>query len=150
MPWTHKKISEAEIVIQPEKIVGKARPRFNRTSGRTYTPSETEAAETEIAWAWRARHGGKYRDHMGPVELDVSYWRKLSRSNPKKWEGRDDMGLPDCDNVLKLVMDALQGVAYHNDKQVTIASIAKMGRTSAIRQNILRIRVTYIEEKWED
>jgi Holliday junction resolvase RusA-like endonuclease len=33
---------------------------------------------------------------------------------------------PDADNILKLVADALNGVAYDDDKRVVVASVCKL------------------------
>ena len=32
---------------------------------------------------------------------------------------------PDCDNIAKVVCDALNGLAYHDDNQVTNLTVAK-------------------------
>ena len=38
---------------------------------------------------------------------------------------------PDADNVLKIVMDGLNGVAYEDDKQVVDATVHKRSWTDA-------------------
>ena len=69
--------------------------------------------------------------HDGPVLLNVVAFWPIPRSWPK-WkqalaaeEKMPHVGRGDADNVLKLVMDALEGVAYRNDHQVSDVFAAK-------------------------
>lgn len=55
--------------------------------------------------------------------------RALPKSRPKKVESEPDTIKPDCDNVGKIVLDALNGVAYDDDGQVTCLLVVKHDRT---------------------
>lgn len=101
---------------------GKDRPRFNMRSGKVYTPSTTTRFEQMVEQCYKTQ-GGNYFDSQ-PVILSVVLFYKLPQSLSRK---RKDAMLekkepplvkPDIDNVVKLVMDALNGVAYDDDKQV--------------------------------
>lgn len=59
----------------------------------------------------------------GPVELSVV----CHYLAPKDfWEGRACTKRPDIDNLLKLVGDALNGVAYRDDALIVSATVAKV------------------------
>lgn len=98
---------------------GKARPRFAR--GHTYTPRETVEYERAIATSY-IEHGGRMYD--GAVYLKVTAYYGIPKSWPKakKTEVISKALMPqtkpDIDNIVKVVMDGLNGVAYADDKQV--------------------------------
>ena len=93
------------------KPQGKARPRFTK-AGRVYTPRESLEYEDLIAAAYLAA-GGKMLDGNIGVEV-VSILPE-----PKDKKERHARKKPDVDNILKIVMDGLQGYAYANDAAVT-------------------------------
>lgn len=101
---------------------GKQRHRSTK-AGRQFTPKQTAEAERAIAWAYKA--AAKALPLMtGTVRLDVEAVFRV----PKSWSAADRhaalsqefeyTGKPDADNILKLVKDALNGVAYVDDSQV--------------------------------
>ena len=112
-------------------VVGKARPRVTR-NGR-FTPSSTREAESRVAAAARAAlpDGAKAPlfGRRQPVAVGVTVWRPLPESRPRRVEGEPDTYKPDLDNVAKLVLDALNGVAFEDDAQVTTLYASKMDRT---------------------
>lgn len=109
---------------------GKARPRC--ASGHMYTPGETLAAEREIALRFRAQNVGfqPYPDGV-PLSVSVVATFQIPKSASRKDAVRMLSGFlrptrkPDADNILKLVMDALNGVAYEDDAQVVEVSCEK-------------------------
>lgn len=109
--------------------IGKARPRFTR-SGHAYTPQKTKDAEELIAAAYRAA-GGRCIPKGVPVELEVLARFPIPKSFSQKKRGAvlDSEILPtkkpDADNILKLVADALNGVAYEDDAQVVRMEVCK-------------------------
>ena len=106
-------------------VLGKPRPRVNR-NGRVWTPAKFKEYEKKIAKAY-TDWGGQLRE--GPVEICVAVYRELPKSRSKKTVSEPDTFKPDIDNILKIVMDALNGVAYKDDSQVTKVYIAKHDRT---------------------
>ncbi len=100
---------------------GKARPRMTR-SGHVYTPKGTIDAEKAIALAFRM-YGGECIPKGVPVSLKVTAYFPVPKSFTKGQ--RQDIAKrrlfptkkPDADNILKLVGDALNGVAYADDAQ---------------------------------
>lgn len=105
--------------------VGKARPRFSKRSGKVsvFTPNKTVDFERRLAHSWLMMHRVHcYMDAPVQVKIVASFpipksWSKLEKENAKK-------GLiarsckPDADNIAKAVLDALNGIAFHDDKQV--------------------------------
>ena len=108
---------------------GKARPRFTK-SGRAYTPKKTVDMERRIALAYKSSHGELLGDDY--IAITIRAYYPIPKSITKKEHDLIVRGLslpskkPDADNVLKLVMDGLNGVAYKDDKQVVYASVQKM------------------------
>ena len=107
------------------KVLGKPRPKVNR-NGRVWTPKRFADYEKKIADAYREA-GGKL--HEGEVRLAIVTHRSLPKSRPKKMESEPDTFKPDIDNVLKIVLDALNKVAYSDDSQVTEVYMMKSPRT---------------------
>lgn len=103
---------------------GKPRPRFTK-AGFAYMPKAYEGYEESIADAYR-KAGGRLRE--GPVNVEITYRRRLPASRPKKVTREPDLGKPDVDNVAKAVLDALNGVAYVDDAQVVELRIRKQRR----------------------
>lgn len=97
------------------KIVGKARPRTNFKTGIIYTPSNTKKYERLIK---------KYIDTKvnGAITIDLECHFSMAKglSKKKRFEllGKPCLKKPDIDNITKIYLDALNGVAYEDDKQV--------------------------------
>lgn len=105
------------------KPQGKQRPRFSRISKTVYTPNKTAKYEKQIAKAY-TDSGGKCIPADCYVSVNVSAFFPVPKSYSKK--KREDClerklrpdKKPDMDNILKVVLDALNEVAYEDDKQV--------------------------------
>ena len=127
---------------------GKARHRSTR-AGHFYTPKATAAAEREIALQYRL--AARARPIMtGAVSLKVEAVFRVPKS--WSWRMREEAlagnvpftGKPDCDNIEKLVMDALNGVAWVDDSQVHPEKpVRRYGEPE-------RIEVTVVELKTPD
>lgn len=89
----------------PGKPQPKQRPRVAR--GRAYTPPETVAYEEAIGWAFREQNGGTV-PLEGPLRVYVLV-REDVRPVPRQG---------DCDNYAKVALDALNKLAWNDDKQV--------------------------------
>lgn len=105
---------------------GKQRPRVTRNG--TYTPRETKEAERVIAWTWMEAPGSAIIK-MCPVSVRIEVYRELPKSKPKRIQSEPDTHKPDVDNIAKLVLDALNRVAWEDDAQVTELSVVKHPRT---------------------
>ena len=98
------------IIIDGEPVA-KARPRITR-SGHGYTPSKTRDAEQAIATEWRREHGLTLSEK--PLRITLIFNMKRPKRKPTKHVQKR----PDIDNLIKTVLDALNGVAYVDDKQI--------------------------------
>ena len=90
--------------------LGKERPRFNKKTGGVFTPKKTRNAEDRVAWYAKAQNAGVDMPLDGPLVVTLSFWTTHTGETP--------IGRIDCDNALKLVMDALNGICWHDDFQV--------------------------------
>lgn len=106
------------------KVLGKPRPRVNR-NGMVWTPSRFKDYERKIQAAYIKAGGTKLE---GPVSVKVRTFRSMPKSRPKKIETEEDMFKPDADNIIKIVLDALNGVAFDDDRQVIRVICSKMPR----------------------
>lgn len=121
------------------EVRGKPRPRFSSRGGygRAYTPASYMKYERSIAKAYTEAGGKKF---SGAVSVSIFIHRELPKSRPKRLLAELDTSKPDIDNVAKAVLDALNGVAYEDDRQVVRLNVIKLPRT---RQESF-IRVTII------
>lgn len=112
------------------KPQGKARPRFNSYSHVAYTPKNTRDYEKEIAEAFTAA-GGVMLPDDAYVGISVKALFPIPQSWTKAKKIQVIMGTvkptvkPDVDNIIKAVLDGLNGVAYEDDKQVIHVSASK-------------------------
>lgn len=130
----------------PGKVQGKARPRFSSKSGTVYTPGKTKSYERQIAEAYEAQHGSCFE---GPVEVVIEAVFPIPKSWPraKKAEamaGKLPPGKPDIDNILKVVLDGLNGIAYEDDKQVVLTQCKKVYADST-RPAGLQVHVIHMD-----
>lgn len=111
-------------------VQAKQRPKFN---GRfAYTPKETVEYENLVKLQYQAQCGN-YR-YPDDVPLAVTIFAHLeppqSASNIKKTRmlNQEEYPLkkPDVDNVAKIILDALNGIAYRDDKQVVTLIVKKL------------------------
>lgn len=111
----------------PGKPQGKGRPRFSRKSGTAYTPSKTRDYERLIASRFYKFGGAKVAGRV-VVEIIAAFPVPKSWTIQKKTDavcGNVSPGKPDIDNIQKAVLDGLNGIAYEDDKQVTIVQCKK-------------------------
>lgn len=129
----------------PGKVQGKARPRFSSRSGTVYTPGKTKSYERQIAEAYEAQHGPCFE---GSVMVVIEAVFPIPKSWPraKKAEalaGKLPPGKPDIDNILKVVLDGLNGIAYEDDKQVVLTQCKKVyadtNRTAGLQVHVCQM-----------
>jgi len=113
----------------PGNPVGKQRARVCRT-GHAYTPAKTVNYEALVKQTFAA----KYPDFVpmpGPVRMTITIFVMPSKEAQKKIRRHPDLRLvfptikPDISNVLKIIEDALNGLAYVDDKQIVWVQVFK-------------------------
>ena len=106
----------------PGQPIGKGRPRFAR--GRAYTPPITHRAEMKVA---AIASGAMIEAGLKPFTAPVSCVIVARYRIPPSWTKAKQAdaqahkivpGKPDLDNVLKLILDACNGVCFEDDAQV--------------------------------
>lgn len=114
---------------------GKERPRF---AGHVHTSDKTADNERRIVYAYKGASIRKYgRVVSAGRHVPVCITIRCTMPGPKRrpswcpkalWDaigGIPFVKTPDYDNIAKEHSDALNGVAYHDDAQVTEAHIYK-------------------------
>ena len=123
----------------PGQPRGKGRPRAVKigNSVRLYTDAKTRAYETQIASIYKKKYDEQagYQDKPVTIEIQAVYEipRSATRAQRRQMEDGELLPLkkPDIDNVVKAIMDALQGdgMAYTDDKQVATITATKQYET---------------------
>ena len=109
---------------------GKGRPRFNRKTGRAYTPEKTVRAESMIGYAANQKMAGG-APYDGEVMAEITAFYKIPSSASKSARAKMLAGeirpmiKPDFDNVGKLVADSCNGIVYLDDKQIVECRVRK-------------------------
>lgn len=114
------------------KIKGKGRPRFTNYGRfvKTYTPKETASYENLIKLQFKISCGDWYSEL--PLKMKITAVHGIVKSASKKDRARMLDGelkptkKPDADNIVKIICDALNGVAYKDDTQVVELEIKKV------------------------
>lgn len=105
---------------------GKQRPRFSK--GIVYTPKETKDYEKLVASLYKAAKGELIE---GELALIVKAYFKIPEKTSKKNTMLMAKGMlrphkkPDIDNIIKIVMDGLNKVAYEDDSHVVEVMASK-------------------------
>lgn len=115
----------------PGEPVGKGRPRVVRNNGftRTYTPEKTASYENLVKLEFQ-RQGGRMLK-VGPVKVWINADFRIPKSVSKRKREAMVAGhirptrKPDADNIAKVVCDALNGLAWHDDSQVVMLHVEK-------------------------
>ena len=131
------------------KPLAKGRPRFSRIGNfvKTYTPEKTLNWEAVVRETYIAKCG-KPPEEYGMVYISVVAYFGIPKSWPKwKKEYAKHFRLEcpqhsDFDNLVKLIGDALNGVAYRDDAMVVAGHIWKF-HSSTPRTTI---RLDYLPE----
>jgi len=112
----------------PGEPKGKGRPRVLR-SGITYTPAGTAAYENLVKLCYQEYCGAQKLE--GAISATIDAYMTIPKSTSKKKHDLMAAGeirptkKPDVDNMVKCVLDALNGIAYHDDSAVAECLVRK-------------------------
>lgn len=115
----------------PGPVTGKGRPRINTYTCRAYTPNKTKEYE-ELAKQYFVL---KYPRHIpieGRVKVRIIAYFKIPKGTNKKNEELMLSGnisptkKPDIDNIEKIILDAMNSLAFKDDNQITKLEIEKV------------------------
>lgn len=115
------------------KPQGKARPRFTR-QGWAYTPKNTVDYEGQIRQAYIAA-GGMLISDTETILICITACFKKAKTNKMDYPTLK----PDADNIAKAVCDALNGIAYKDDKQITCLTVGKVWAEDGIEKVVVEI-----------
>ena len=119
----------------PGPPVGKARPKVVRAKNgisMTYTPDKTVAYEELVRLRFQeSLEVRPFIPLQGALRIKIFAGYPIPKSTSKKHRAAMLAGTelptkkPDWDNIGKIICDALNGVAYEDDKQVTESQMRK-------------------------
>lgn len=115
--------------IIPGEPQGKGRPRFG--NGHARTPEKTRSYEEAVRYYYLAQCHQAPFDKDAPLVVTIEAVFGLAKGDSTKKRQAKLCGLlrpvkrPDFDNIGKIICDALNGAAYHDDAQITTAHIIK-------------------------
>lgn len=115
-------MEEVHFII-PGRPVGKGRPRFTK-NGHCWTPEKTVAYERDIKMAYWSTSGHRKYEADKALAVDIVLYYPRPKSMAKYKRLMAQKGIlrpivkPDVDNVIKAILDALNGVAFEDDRQI--------------------------------
>ena len=108
---------------------GKGRPRFSKP-GHTYTPDKTSRYENLVKLEYESQCGCRF-DDSDQLDMRIYAYYGIPKSDSKKKAAQKLSGIirpakkPDMDNVMKIVADSLNGIAYRDDTQIVDSMVRK-------------------------
>lgn len=117
-------LSRSVTFTVPGEPIGKGRPRFVRKTGRSYTPEKTVNYETLVRLSYQQQVDAEPFERDKPLSLKLEIHQQIPNSVSKKKReamiGKKILPTkrPDIDNVIKSVLDAVNGTAFHDDSQI--------------------------------
>ena len=113
----------------PGKLVSKQRPKFSRKNGimRTYTPEKTVNYENWVKMCWMNSGQEKMQGNIiAVIVARFSIPKAVSKKKRKEMHENYCAKKPDCDNIAKSILDALNGIAYDDDSQIVSLDVTKL------------------------
>ena len=116
------------MIVVEGTIRGKQRPQFKKKTGKAFTPNQTINYEN---WIKQCYIDQSNKLLQGPIRARIEIYYSVPKSYSKRKievikDGTDyPMKKPDCDNVVKIVLDSLNKIAYDDDKQVVELTVLK-------------------------
>lgn len=112
-------------------IKGKARPRVNTYTNKAYTPTNTKDYELLIKQYFKMKYP-RYIPFENRVSVKILAQFKIPKNTSKKnmenmLEGNiSPTKKPDIDNIVKIILDALNTMAFKDDNQITKLEVEKI------------------------
>ena len=133
--------------VIPGDPQGKARGRtfIHSSTGKptTMTPEKTVLYENLVKMCYQ-QQCGTYTEK--PIHAVVIIYYSVPKSTPKKNIEPMLMGVikpckkPDVDNIIKVVFDALNGIAYKDDTQIfEVHAVKRYGETARVEVELFEI-----------
>ena len=115
----------------PAKIIGKGRPRLNSYTGQVYTPTRTKDYESLVEQYFLLKYP-RYKAMEGRAKVNIKAYFEVPKSASKLVKEQmlgnsiSPTKKPDIDNVVKIVLDAMNKFAFKDDTQITKIEVEKL------------------------
>lgn len=144
-------MKERYYFVIPGEPVAKGRPKFSTRGGyvKAITPAKTVNYETLVKLTYRQEcPDAEIFEKDIPLSVHIiAYFAIPKSASRKKSQNMQDGYIrptkkPDCDNLGKIICDALNGIAFHDDSQIVELTIDKYYSSAP------EVRVSI--EEWND
>lgn len=115
----------------PGTIKGKGRPRVNSYTGMIYTPTTTKDYECLVEQYFLLKYP-KFKMIEGRVAVNITAIFNIPKSTKKADKEKmlqneiSPIKKPDIDNIVKIILDAMNKFAFKDDTQISKLSIEKL------------------------
>ncbi len=110
---------------------GKGRPRFNTKTGHAVTPKDTVNYETLVHMEYVSQCKEVKIPDDAMLDMRIKAYYSIPKSTSKKKKALMLAGeirptkKPDMDNVIKIIADSLNKIAYRDDTQIVDCQVRK-------------------------
>lgn len=112
-----------------EKAIGKQRPRYSSKTRKMYTPTKTSSFEEKVKWAFKSKYNIETELSTKPFKAKIiAMFRppeSISKNKKEELLYSEYTKKPDADNIAKIVLDSLNGLAYKDDNQISELLVLK-------------------------
>lgn len=115
----------------PGTIKGKGRPRVNSYTGMIYTPTTTKDYESLIEQYFILKYP-KFKTLEGRLAVNIIATFNIPKSTKKADKEKmaeneiSPIKKPDIDNIVKIILDAMNKFAFKDDTQITKLNVEKL------------------------
>ena len=144
-------MKERYYFVIPGEPVAKGRPKFSTRGGyvKAITPTKTVNYETlvKLTYSQECPNATIFEKDI-PLSVHIIAFFSIPKSVSKKKSRNMEDGYirptkkPDCDNIGKIICDALNGIAFHDDSQIVELTVDKYYSSAP------EVRVSI--EEWND
>lgn len=120
---------EYEFEVQG-KITGKGRPRVNSYTGMVYTPTKTKDYECLVQQYFLLKYP-RFKMLENRVEVRIVAYFSIPKATKEIEKNKmlqnqiSPTKKPDIDNIVKIILDAMNKFAFKDDTQITKLSVEK-------------------------
>jgi Holliday junction resolvase RusA-like endonuclease len=123
----------------PGEPTGKGRPRFvasynpvtGKAFGKAHTPDKTLLYENQVRMEYHLQTNDFRFDDGDELDIKIEAYYGIPKSKSKKVKLAMEIGeirptkKPDIDNVIKVIADSLNNIAYKDDTQIVNCTCSK-------------------------
>jgi Holliday junction resolvase RusA-like endonuclease len=104
--------------MSERRIVLKGRPqalKYNKSKGRLYVPQEVKKWQQDLGYIYKEQ----YKKIENRKRIMLKVFAYIKGTDKQILAGKGVARIPDLSNIIKAVENALEGVAYNNDNQIS-------------------------------